>query len=60
VGGGLHNIYAWGLSQNITKYVRNLYLNGIYELVNCKMCEGLYLLRRSRGGVWVYPSAGAG
>ena len=26
-----------GVSQNITKYARNLHLNGMYDLVNCKM-----------------------
>ena len=39
--------------------MRNLYLNGIYELTNCKMHEGLYLLR-SRVGAWVHLSAGVG
>ena len=40
--------------------MRNLYLNGIYELENYKMHKGLYLLRRSRVGDWVHLSSGAG
>jgi len=33
-------MYAQGWSWNINKYTRNLYLNGIYELANCKMHKG--------------------
>jgi len=53
-------MYAQGQSWNITKYARNLYLNGIYESVNCKMHEGLYLWRRNRVRAWVHLSVGVG
>jgi len=52
----MHGVRGW----DITRYVRNLYLNRRYELANCKLHEGLHLLRRSRVRAWVHPSVGAG